>query len=54
MKYDDYKEFFNTHGESRITVYFWEEQESSVSFEELYQHFKARLLAEMNQKQEEI
>lgn len=53
MKYDDYEEFFSSHGESRVALYFWGEHMDSVSVEELYRHFKARLLAEMNEKPEE-
>lgn len=54
MKYKNHKEFFDIDGKRHVLQYDQEENETthSCKFEEMYQHFKARMVEESTPKQD--
>ncbi len=46
MKFQDHKEFFDGVGDESISTEYHCEESSSFTVEEMYQHFKARMIEE--------
>lgn len=47
QRFREYKEFFERRGEYDVRLVYYYDSTGGVSVEELYQHFKERMLAEL-------
>ena len=47
-EFDTQEEFFDAYDETRVIAYYLGEQTPGVTVEEMYQHFRARMMSDMS------